>query len=88
MGKKEFNQKKMNLKKSFKTWRRKRNKSRILKLAQGDNNLIAVLSKARKYVVAVFEYVGVGKFRQIGKAKLFSQRSQAERHFKKIVEEF
>ena len=75
-----------NLKKTFRRWRKLHRKGKIIKLAEGDDNLIAELSKTTRYITSVFTQNRKG-FKKV-EEKSFKSRSKAEINFKKIVAEF
>lgn len=79
-----------NLKVLYGKWHRKHIKGfRIIKVAQGDDNLIACMSKKdNAYSIMVFRHLGDGNFETIDAAIVTTNRLIADIAFNKIVEEF
>lgn len=73
---------------SFRKWKKRRKeKSMIIKLFQGDDNLILEMSKAKEYFIKVFKHLGRGNFKLI-EEKNYRYKINADQYYNKVVREF
>lgn len=76
------------LKKRFKHWHKNNSPKKIVKIAQGDNNLIVIMTiYKRTYQVTVFMIDNNNTFALL-EHNIFKNRRYAEQKFKNIIREF
>jgi hypothetical protein len=79
------------LRESFRYWLRKQGRAgSLVRLDQGDDNLIVELRRTKKgYVVNSYIHQGVGRFRQVKGFQYSLKRfGEAQRQYNKLLEEF